>query len=51
MPDLQQAFPAQAIGVAPGNIVLLGIVEADPVALTFGYIAHLTFKGGLTPGA
>ena len=51
MPDLKQAFAAQAIGVASGNIVFLGIAEADPVALAFGYVAHLAFKGSMASGA
>ncbi len=50
VPDLEQAFTAEAIGIVAGYIILLCIVKGNAVALAGGYITHLTFESGNTAG-
>ena len=50
VPDLEQAFAAETVGIVTGYIILLGIVKSYAVALTGGYIAYFTFESGSTAG-
>lgn len=50
VPDLEQAFAAETVGIVAGYVILLCIVKGYAVALTGSYIAYFTFESGTTTG-
>lgn len=48
--DFHQAFTTETVCIAVCDIILFRIIKGDTVALAGGYIAHLTFEGGITTG-
>ena len=51
VPDLEQAFTAEAVGIVTGYIIFLCIVKGNAVALAGSYIPYFTFESGSTAGA
>lgn len=48
--DFHQAFTTETVCIAVCDVILFRIIKGDTVALAGGYIAHLTFEGGITTG-